>query len=98
MEVDTPGGAGSATAAGGGTSLGHMDTEQKDPKAGQDRTRLIAAGILVVAVVVFAIANSQRVAVDFVITETDSRLFVVILVSAALGAAADRLIQRKRRG
>lgn len=76
-----------------------MDTEQKKQGSGeQDRTRLIAAGILVTAVVVFAIANSQRVSVDFVVTTTDSRLFVVIIISALLGALADRLVQRKRRG
>ena len=75
-----------------------METEQKKQGGDQDHTRLIAAAVLVIAVVVFAIANSQRVSVDFVVTTTDSRLFVVILVSAALGAGADRLVQRKRRG
>jgi choline-sulfatase len=50
-----------------------------------------------VLVLLFAIFNRSRVEVDYVFFDRDSRLIYVIIVSALLGALADRLIQRRRR-
>ncbi len=59
--------------------------------------RLIAGAVLVVLVLLFAIFNRSRVEVDYVVFDRNSRLIYVIIVSALLGAVADRLIQRRRR-
>ena len=72
-----------------------------EPKGeGRDRTvvtRLVVAAVIVALVVWFAVANSQRVEVDYLVFSRDSRLVYVIIGAAVLGAVADRLIQRRRR-
>jgi uncharacterized integral membrane protein len=59
--------------------------------------RLVAGGVIAVLVLLFALFNRERVEVDWILFERDSRLIYVIIVSALLGAVADRLIQRRRR-
>jgi uncharacterized integral membrane protein len=59
--------------------------------------RLIVGGIAAVLVLWFAIANWQRVTIDYIIFERESRLFFVILGSALLGALAGALLRRARR-
>ena len=59
--------------------------------------RVIVAGIAVVLVLWFAIANWQRVTIDYIIFERESRLFFVIVGSALLGALAGALLRRARR-
>ncbi|MGH8984955.1 MAG: lipopolysaccharide assembly protein LapA domain-containing protein [Acidimicrobiia bacterium] len=59
--------------------------------------RLIIAGIVIVLVLWFALVNSQRVTIDFIIFERRARLIYVILGSAVLGAIAGALLRRHRR-
>jgi len=59
--------------------------------------RVIVAGIAVVLVLWFAIVNWQRVTIDYIIFERESRLFFVIVGSALLGALAGALLRRARR-
>ena len=59
--------------------------------------RYILAAIVAVYVILFAFMNAHRVEVDWVLFERNSRLIYVILVSAALGALGDRLLQRRSR-
>ncbi len=69
-------------------------------RSSPDRTtigRLVVAAVIVVLVILFAVFNRDRVEVDWVLFERDSRLIYVIVVSALLGALADRLVQRRRR-
>jgi uncharacterized integral membrane protein len=66
--------------------------ERRTPSA-----RLIVAAILIILVVWFALVNSQRVTVDFILFERESRLIYVILGSAILGAIAGALLRRHRR-
>lgn len=64
------------------------------------RSELIRIGVIVVAVgllVWFALANSQRVSVDFLVTTHSARLIVVIVISAVLGAIVGQLVARRRR-
>lgn len=60
-------------------------------------SRLIAAVLVVAAVVWFAVDNRQRVRIDWWVADRESRLIYVIIVSAVLGAVADRLIISKLR-
>lgn len=52
----------------------------------------IVAGVLVVVLAWFCVANSARVKVDFIVTTREIRLIWLILISAILGAAIAALI------
>jgi uncharacterized integral membrane protein len=61
-------------------------------------TRWVVAGIILVLIVIFAIANSARVDVDFVVVDVEEiRLFWVILGSAVIGAILGYLFSMHRR-
>ena len=78
-------------------------SDQPPSKGSQKRTdqphlgRYVVAAIVAVYVILFALFNRDRVEVDWVLFERNSRLIYVIIISAVLGALADRLIQRRRR-
>ena len=57
--------------------------------------RIVGAGVIALFVILFAAFNFDRVKVDWVLFERDSRLIYVIIGSALLGALADRLLQRR---
>ena len=72
----------------------------KGPGEGPDRPHLgryVVAAVLALYVILFALFNRDRVEVDWVLFDRNSRLIYVVIVSALLGALADRLIQRRRR-
>ena len=58
--------------------------------------RLIVAALAGVLVIWFALVNRQRVNIDYIIFERESRLIFVILGSALLGALAGALLRRVR--
>ena len=78
-------------------------SEQPPSKGSQKRSaqphlgRYVLAAVVAVYVILFALFNRDRVEVDWVLFERNSRLIYVVIVSAVLGALADRLIQRRRR-
>ncbi len=59
--------------------------------------RLIVGGLLAVLVVWFALVNRQRVKIDFILFERESRLIYIILGAAIVGAIAGALLRRHRR-
>jgi LPXTG-motif cell wall-anchored protein len=58
--------------------------------------RLIIAGIIGVLLLWFAIVNRQRVKIDFILFERESRLIYIIIGAAVLGAVAGALLRRRR--
>jgi uncharacterized integral membrane protein len=59
------------------------------PRTKPDRaieSKTLAALVLTGVLVVFAVANSQNVEVDFLVTTTDVPLVIVILIAILLGA------------
>jgi uncharacterized integral membrane protein len=68
----------------------------KDPDR-EGLARIVAGAVVALLVLLFALFNRDRVEVDWILFERDSRLIYVIIGSALLGALADRLIQRRRR-
>ncbi|MBO0715385.1 MAG: hypothetical protein J2O39_04125 [Acidimicrobiales bacterium] len=58
--------------------------------------RLVAAVIIVAVLVAFIVDNSEQVRVGFVFFHANVSLIWVLLITAALGALADRLIPRVR--
>lgn len=58
--------------------------------------RLVAAAVIVILLVAFIVDNSEHVRVGFVFAHANVPLIWVLLVTAALGALADRLVPRFR--
>jgi uncharacterized integral membrane protein len=72
--------------------------DQTPPPARRERqTRLIVAAVIAVIILIFAIQNRNEVRVSFLFLHWDARVIYLIIVSAALGALATWLIQRRRR-
>ena len=63
----------------------------------RERVRLLGAVLAAVLVTVFAVVNVDEVKVDWIVGTWSTPLIVVIAVSAALGAALDRLLQVRSR-
>jgi uncharacterized integral membrane protein len=61
------------------------------------RPRWIVAGVAAVLLLIFAIQNSERVDVDFLVFDAQVRVVAVIVVSAALGFVVGWLLGRPSR-
>lgn len=73
-------------------------TEAQRRQERQFPTRLVVAGIVLLLVVIFAIANNDKVKVDFIIFDiSDIALFWVILASVVLGVIIGYLLNVSRR-
>lgn len=80
--------------------MNESEEPRKPERARRDArfyTRLGLGALATAAVIWFAVANSQHVSVDWFVVTTESRLIFVIILSAVLGALADRLIRWHRR-
>ncbi len=73
----------------GGSSAPGRDTKE--------RVRLVAAGIGLVLLIAFAVANSTSTQVSFLVTSAHISVIWVILISAVLGVVVDRLVIMVRR-
>jgi uncharacterized integral membrane protein len=73
------------------------DRSRDDGIASRIRPKHVVFGLAVLLLVVFALVNTDEVNVDFVVTDTDVALIVVIVVSAVLGALVGWLAPRMRR-
>jgi uncharacterized integral membrane protein len=58
--------------------------------------RVTALIVIVAILVAFVLDNSHSVRVGFVFTDREPRLIWVLMITALLGAAADRLIRWRR--
>jgi uncharacterized integral membrane protein len=75
------------------------ETEQQGTT--REQVRLVLTGALVLLVLLFAILNFDKVSVDLIFGSTDLPLVIVIVGCLLIGAAIDRLMQRRaarRRG
>jgi uncharacterized integral membrane protein len=68
-----------------------------DERDRERTTRMVLAGVIALVVILFALFNRDRVSVNWILFERESRLIYVIIGSALLGALADRLLQRRSR-
>jgi uncharacterized integral membrane protein len=68
-----------------------------DDRDRERTTRMVIAGVIALVVILFALFNRDRVSVNWILFERESRLIYVIIGSALLGALADRLLQRRGR-
>ena len=70
-------------------------TQERPARA---NARLVAAMLLTALVTLFAVLNLERVEVNWLVGTRSTPLIVVIVLSAVLGALADRIVQRRARG
>lgn len=88
--------------AGGAQSVYRPDIVQ--PEGSEKRSwqdinwRLWAALVTLIVLVIFVAQNSQKVAVDFLVTTTETPLIFALLVAGALGALIGWLVPLVRRG
>jgi uncharacterized integral membrane protein len=62
----------------------------------RDNVRIVLAVVIVGILIAFVIANSEKVSVHFLIFTSQVRLIWVLVVTALLGAMADRLLVIRR--
>jgi uncharacterized integral membrane protein len=60
--------------------------------------KAIVAALLLVLLIVFVIRNSQRVSVDFIVTQGHFRLIWVIVICSILGGVVGYLLGRPTKG
>ena len=72
-----------------------MTTKTPDERDRERLIRIAVAAVIGLLVILFALFNRERVTVNWVFFERQSRLIYVIIGSALLGALADRLVQRR---
>jgi uncharacterized integral membrane protein len=58
--------------------------------------RLVVAAVLVIVILAFAFVNTESTTVDFVVTEAEAPLIVVLLATAVVGAVIAALLRRRR--
>ena len=68
------------------------DNDEKQSRPKRDVVRIIAVGILTVALAAFVIDNTQSVRVGFVVDERNPPLIWVLVVTLLLGAVIGRLV------
>ena len=68
------------------------DNDEKQSRPKRDVVRIIAVGILAVALAAFVIDNTQSVRVGFVVDERNPPLIWVLVVTLLLGAVIGRLV------
>ena len=57
---------------------------------------MLVSGAVVALVIVFAVLNTNKVKVDWIVTTSNTALIVVIVVSFLLGSIAGALFWRRR--
>jgi len=76
---------------------GHQGTGPEAVPSGGVSAKQVIAGIAILVLVIFAIANFQRVEVNFLLFTTRARVVTVIVVSGLLGFVAGWLVGRPSR-
>lgn len=69
---------------------------QETERSSKDQARLIAGAIALGIALLFAVVNSEKVKVDWVVGSGKAPLVIVIAISFLLGSAVGLLIGRNR--
>ncbi len=81
----------------GSTTSGGAGAPKPRPSR-KAQARLLLSGAAIVLMIVFAVLNTDKVKVDWIVTTTQTPLIVVIIVSFVLGAIGGALLWRRRAG
>jgi lipopolysaccharide assembly protein A len=71
------------------------DRVERDQHQGLDtgtKVKLVLAGVVAVIIVIFALSNTDKQNVDYVVGDSDMPLIVVIAISFVAGILVDRLV------
>jgi uncharacterized integral membrane protein len=72
-----------------------MTSEQHSGRGWDIRPKHVVVGVLVLILVVFAIANSHQVKLDFIVGEAELSLIFVIVGSAVIGFVAGWVVKAR---
>jgi uncharacterized integral membrane protein len=61
-----------------------------------ETARYVVAAILALALIVFALANTDETNVDYMVGDSDAPLIVIMAISAVVGAVIAFLVGRRR--
>ena len=78
--------------AAGVPNAGNPGSSPGKKRDNREIARYVVAGVALVLLIAFVVANSHTVRVGFVFFHTNLSLIWVIVISAALGALVDRLV------
>lgn len=68
-----------------------------EPQKSRQRAQLVIGVVATALATAFALSNSQRVTVDWLVTSTDSRLIFVIAASVIVGGVMGFAVGRRPR-
>jgi uncharacterized integral membrane protein len=87
-----------ASAAAAGSAAGRTEPEQSLSEVARARrrrvTKAVVAGVIVIVLVLFIVANSQPVEADFLVFKAHPRLIWVMVTCAVLGIVLGYLLGR----
>lgn len=88
-----------ASDEGEGITVAHDDDDTSSQRAvgAGDIARLVPVAVLLVILVLFVVANTQKVKIDFLFTETKLPLIIVLLATAVVGAVMAALVKLRRK-
>jgi uncharacterized integral membrane protein len=72
------------------------DRSSASTRSKKDTVRLIAGAVLLVLLVLFVVANTDKTKIDFLVTDVDLPLILVLAVTAVLGALVYELFRFRR--
>lgn len=73
------------------------DPSERGPRSTAETARLVVAGVLLVLLVLFIVANTDKTEIDFLVGSVDVPLILVLLVTAAVGAIISELARFRRK-
>jgi uncharacterized integral membrane protein len=76
-----------------------MSDRPSGTRSKKDTARLVAGAVLLVLLVLFVVANTDKTRIDFLVTDVQLPLIGVLAVTAVLGAVVYELFRfRRNRG
>ncbi len=72
------------------------DQDNRTDVSAGDLIKLVPAAVLVILLIGFGAANTQKVTVDFLFTEEQAPLIIVLLATALVGAIIAALVRWRR--
>lgn len=75
---------------------GKIDEGTQSGTSAGDLARLVPAAVLAIVLIAFAVANTKRVKVNFLVADARAPLIVVLLATAVVGAVIGALLRRRK--
>jgi uncharacterized integral membrane protein len=76
--------------------MAHSDARARSRFTTGEVVRYVVAVLIVLALVIFCLRNTDDTNVDYIVSSTNAPLFVVLVVAAVAGALVAALLRRRR--